>query len=116
MLFARVVALIVGVSTFVFMFLHGSWRPDNLFLVPDLALTAVLVGGAALPSRRARPVLLAGFGFAVGVLAVSVSSYAVRGELGGASLLGVVACLVAMLALLRAPARRLDQRTEPVAG
>lgn len=94
LLAARVLAVLVGGGTFLFLFLYDSWRADNLFLVPDLVLSALLVGSAALPAGRARSSLLFAFGLGAGVLGTSVASYAVRGDLGAVSLLGVVACAV----------------------
>jgi hypothetical protein len=90
----RVAAVALSVSTFVFLFLHDSWRSDNLFLVPDLLLCLLLLVAAALPAKLAGPALLGAFAFASGVLATSVSSYAVDGRLGVASLFGAVAAAV----------------------
>ena len=98
---ARVVAAVISVATFGYLFLHDSWRADNLFLVPDLVLCAVLLAAAVLPVRFARAALLFGFGMGAGILATSVSSYAVRGELGAVSLLGAVVCAVFALLLMR---------------
>lgn len=103
---ARIIAIGLSVSTFVFLFLHDSFRSDNLFLVPDLVLCAALVVAAALPAPYAAPALIGAFGLAGGVLAVSVSSYAVAGELGVASLLGLalsVAMTVVLTLRSRAP-------------
>jgi hypothetical protein len=97
----RAVALIVGLATFAYLFIHDSWQADNLFLVPDLILSVTLVAAAAAPSRWARGALLLGLGFAAGVLATSVSAYAVDGRLGAASLAGALACAIAGLLLLR---------------
>lgn len=95
----RIAAVALGGGTFVFLFLHDSWRADNLFLVPDLLLCAALLAAAALPARLAPPGLLAAFGFAAGVLATSVASYAVDGRLGLASLIGAVSAAVMAAAL-----------------
>ena len=104
----RIVAVGLSLATFVFLFLHDSFRSDNLFLVPDLVLCTALVVAAALPGRFAVPALIAAFGMTCGVLATSASSYAVDGELGFASLLGLTTS-VAMTVLLahhgRQPAR-----------
>ncbi|MQA01229.1 MAG: hypothetical protein GEV07_00375 [Streptosporangiales bacterium] len=99
-LVARLVALAVSVSTFVFLFLHDSWRADNIFLVPDLVLCVALAVTAALPLRSARPALVAALCFAAGVFTTSVASYAVRGGVGVASLVGVVACVGTAVALV----------------
>lgn len=87
---ARVIALLLSGTTFVFLFLHGSFRADNLFLWPDLALCAALLVAAVLPTRSAGPALLLAFGISTGVLMASVGSYAVRGEIGVASLIGLI--------------------------
>lgn len=105
---ARVMAAVVGVGLFVFLFLHDSWRSDNLFLVPDLLLSALLVAAAVVPARHARLALMFAFGMGTGVIATSVSSYAVRGELGLASLVGALACVVTALVLFRRPARTVE--------
>jgi hypothetical protein len=100
----RVAAAALSVSTFVFLFLHDSWRSDNQFLVPDLVLCAGLLVAAVLPARLARSALPVALGFSAGVFAVSVASYAVRDELGLPSLLGAVGA--AVMALLLARERR----------
>jgi hypothetical protein len=96
---ARIVAAGLSLTTFVFLFLHDSFRSGNLFLVPDLVLCTALMVAAALPRAFAVPALIGAFGMAVGVFATSVSSYAVDGELGLPSTLGVGTSLV-MAALL----------------
>lgn len=97
----RFVAVVVGVATFVFLFIRDHWDAGNLFLVPDLILSAGLVMAAVVPRPWARPALLLGHGFATGVLTTSVSSYAVRGELGAASLAGAVACAIVGVLVFR---------------
>jgi len=97
----RVAAVALSVSTFVFLFLHDSWRADNLFLVPDLLLCLLLLAAAALPAKLAGPALLGAFAFASGVLATSVASYAVEGRLGLPSLFGAVAAAMVAGAVAR---------------
>jgi hypothetical protein len=97
----RVVAVGISVSTFVFLFLHDSWRSDNLFLVPDLVLTAALLVAALLPDRIAVRAMTITLGFSAGVFATSVASYAVRDEFGAASLLGTAGCIVMAVLLTR---------------
>ena len=99
LLLSRAFAVVIGVATFVYLFLHDSWYAENLFLVPDLVLCAALVAAALAPVRYARAALLFAFGLSAGVLMTSVSSYAVRGELGVVSLMGVVTCVVFALTL-----------------
>ncbi|GAA1566936.1 hypothetical protein GCM10009789_20540 [Kribbella sancticallisti] len=96
---ARIIAAGLSLTTFVFLFLHDSFRSGNLFLVPDLVLCAALLIAAALPRQFAVPALIGAFGMAAGVFATSVSSYAVDGEFGLPSTLGV-ATSAAMAALL----------------
>lgn len=98
----RVVAAILSLATFAFLFRHDSWRADNQFLVPDLLLCAGLAVAAVAPGRHARRWLPVAFAFAAGVLAVSVASYAVRDELGTPSLAGAVVAL-GFAALLARP-------------
>lgn len=109
---ARIIAAGLSVTTFVFLFLHDSWRSDNLFLVPDLALCAVLLVAAALPARFAVPALIGAFGLAGGVFATSVSSYAVDGEFGLPSALGVALSLVMVLLLARGSAAPPSEPTQ----
>lgn len=111
----RVVAGVLSLSTFVFLFVHGSWRSDNLFLVPDLILCAGLALAAAVPERAARRWLMIALGFTAGVLATSVASYAVRGELGLPSAVGVLVAL-GMAGALAAPAPRQERRVSPAAS
>lgn len=98
--FGRAFAVLISVTTFVFLFVHDSWRGDNLFLVPDLILCALLPTAAALPAPYTAPAMSFMLAMCTGVFVTSASSYAVRGELGAASLLGVVGCAV-MAALLQ---------------
>lgn len=100
----RFVAAGLSMSTFIFLFLHDSWRAENLFLVPDLILCAALAAGALLPNQWASRWLPIAFGYTAGVLTCSVASYAVRGEVGLPSLLG--AFLAAALAALISQTRR----------
>ncbi|MEU4428513.1 hypothetical protein AB0F81_48510 [Actinoplanes sp. NPDC024001] len=112
----RAAAAFLSLSTFVFLFLHDSWRRDNLFLVPDLILCALLLVGALLPPRAAPAALTIGFSYAAGVLTTSVLSYAVRSELGLPSLIGAVTAATLAVALARsqrAPGRR---RVSPAAS
>ncbi|MFB4314191.1 hypothetical protein [Actinomadura sp. 21ATH] len=97
----RAFAVLISAATFAFLFLHDSWRGDNLFLVPDLILCVLLPVSAALPARYAAPALAFTFAMCTGVFTASVSSYAVRGELGAASLLGVAGCAAAAALLQR---------------
>lgn len=97
----RVVAVALGLITFVFFFIHDTFRLDNIFLIPDVLLCLALVIGGISPQRVAAPVLLASFGGAAGIFGVSVASYAVRGELGAASIIGVVISLVMVVVISR---------------
>ncbi|MEW2357178.1 hypothetical protein [Spirillospora sp. NPDC029432] len=97
----RAFAVLISGSTFAFLFVHDSWRDDNLFLVPDLILCVLLLVSAALPARYAAPAVAFALAMCTGVFTASVSSYAVRGEFGGASLLGVIGCAVVAALLQR---------------
>jgi hypothetical protein len=98
----RFVAAGLSLGTFVFLFLHDSWRTDNLFLAPDLVLCAALAAGALLPNRLARRWLPIAFAFTAGVLACSIASYAVRGEVGVASILGALTSVALTVLTTRA--------------
>lgn len=90
----RVTALALSAGTFAFLFINDSWRADNLFLVPDLVLSAALLAAALVPERWAARALPVAFGFSAGVLITSVMSYVVEGRFGFASLLGAVVAVV----------------------
>ncbi|WP_192810199.1 hypothetical protein [Actinomadura rudentiformis] len=97
----RGAAVLLSLGTFAFLFPTGSWRADNLFLVPDLILCAALLVAAALPDRMAAPALLAAYCFSAGVLVTAVASYAVDGRLGIGSLIGASGALIMTTLLLR---------------
>lgn len=78
---ARIVAAIQATVMTVYFLVTDAVRADNPFLVPDLLLTVLLVVAACLPARWAVPALVFAFGLAAGVWTVSLSHYAVRGEL-----------------------------------
>ncbi|MBM2618064.1 hypothetical protein JIG36_21135 [Actinoplanes sp. LDG1-06] len=90
----RLVGATLSLSTFVFLFLHDSWRSDNMFLVPDLILIVALAVAAALPERAARMALPVAFAYSGGVLATSAASYAVRDEVGLPSIAGAAVALI----------------------
>jgi hypothetical protein len=103
LLVGRLAAAGLSLSTFVFLFLHDSWHSDNLFLVPDLILCALLATAALLPGRMAATLLPAAFAFAAGVLTTSVASYAVRAELGLPSLAGAAGAAALAVLIARRP-------------
>ncbi|WP_125777404.1 hypothetical protein [Antribacter gilvus] len=78
---ARVVAAIQATVMAVFLAASGALRADNPFAVPDALLTLLLAVAACLPARWAAPSLIFSFALAVGVWTVSLSHYAVRGDL-----------------------------------
>lgn len=97
----RLAALLVAVGTVAFLFIGDDWRWANLFLVPDLLLSAALILGAVLPGRRAAPVLAVAFAFAAGVFGAATMSYAVEGRFGPGAASGLVTAVIATLWLLR---------------
>ena len=97
----RVAAVALSLGTFGFLFVSDAWRADNLFLVPDLVLCVLLVAAAAVRGRPAVPALILALGLASGVLMTSVSSYAVEGRLGAASLAGALGALAVAVVLAR---------------
>ena len=108
LMWGRIAAAILSLTTFAFLFLHDSWRSDNLFLVPDLILIGALAIASALPGRLARVALPVAFAYTGGVLATSVASYAIENEFGLPSTVGAVAAL-ALAILLTAKRRTPDQ-------
>jgi hypothetical protein len=112
---ARIIAAGTSLVTLVFMFLHDSWQADNVFLVPDLVLCAVLLAGAVVPAAWAGTTLLAGFALAAGVFITSVSSYAVDGEIGIPSLAGALGSL-AMTVLVGRRERSAGRFQQPELG
>lgn len=98
---ARLVAAGTSLVTLVFMFVHDSWRADNVFLAPDLALCGLLLAGAALPAAWVVTALVPAFAVGAGVFGTSVSAYAVDGELGIPSLLGLLGCAAMVVLLAR---------------
>lgn len=97
----RIAAVLLSLGTFGFLFPTDSWRADNLFLVPDLILCAILLIAAALPGRIAASALLAAYCFSAGVLVAAVASYAVDGRIGIGSLLGAAGSVVMATLFLR---------------
>lgn len=104
-LIGRLVAAVLSLTTLVFLFVHDSWRSDNLFLVPDLILIVTLAVAAALPGRLARTALPIAFAYSGGVLVTSVASYAVRGEFGLPSTVGALTALTLATLLTARPQR-----------
>lgn len=88
---ARLAAAVIAVVTIAFLFIHDSLRSDNIFLVPDLVVCALLLAAAGWRGRRAVAALAVSLAMASGVFLTSVSSYLVDGELGVPSLIGAVA-------------------------
>jgi len=98
---ARATAVVLSAATSTFIFVSDSWTSDNLFLVPDLILCALLLFAALLPATWAAPMLVFAFGTSAGVLGTAVSSYAVQGRLGVASLIGTVVAVAMAVLLIR---------------
>jgi hypothetical protein len=105
---ARVVAAVIGIATGVNIVVSGmlARQVTSLFLVPDLLVVALLLIGAAVPTARATPVLLVGFGVATGVFTTAAASYALRGAVGW----GVIAFTIITAGTAAVLARRTDTR------
>lgn len=105
----RIAALGTSVGTIAFLFIGDDWRLENIFLIPDLAVSLVLALGAALPRARAYPLLLAGFAMGSGVFATASAAYFVEGRVGIGAGIALATCLVAgavgLRRLLRKPGR-----------
>ncbi|MFG1704162.1 hypothetical protein ACFLIM_13315 [Nonomuraea sp. M3C6] len=96
---ARWVAAAESVIMAGYLAVDGAHRPNNMFLWPDIAVAVFLAVAAALPHRLARPAMIFAFGWAGGVITVSIFSYVVRGEFAWPNL-GIVVAAVTMAALL----------------
>lgn len=103
--YARIVAVALSAGTFAFLFVNDHWRLDNVFLIPDLIVCALLVAAALAPRPQAAPLLLLAFAATAGVLGTAVSSLLVQGIVGIGALFAAVtaAAMAGLLAL--APAR-----------
>ncbi|MBL7253284.1 hypothetical protein [Paractinoplanes lichenicola] len=98
---ARTAAVLTAVGTVGYLFPAGLFRTDNIFLIPDLLLSLLLLLAAAAPARYAVTDLLCAFCFAGGVLVTAVSWYAVDGRVGPGALLGAVTSAVMAAVLIR---------------
>jgi len=97
---ARLAAAVIAVVTVAFLFIHDSLRSDNIFLVPDLVICALLLAAAAWRGRHAIAALAVSLAMASGVFLTSVSSYLVDGEIGLPSLVGAVTTAATAAALV----------------
>ena len=98
---ARYVAVALSVLTVIGLFINDSLRSDNLFLVPDLLVSGMLLVSASLGRSIAAAALLFAFGLSAGVFTTAAFSYVVRGEFGiGVSIFAAV-CVGAAATLLR---------------
>lgn len=97
----RISAIATAAGTIAFLFIGGDWQASNLFLVPDLFLSGVLVIGALAPGRTMRAILLAGFAIGIGVFSTAVASYLVQGRFGIGATVALATCLIAGGWLLR---------------
>lgn len=96
MLVARGSSLAVAVGT-VIPVITGAMA-DPAFVVPDILLAVLLVVGALLPDRFARPVLRAGNFYALGVF--SVALFGQFAAVGGATPMLALAMVAAGLNLV----------------
>ncbi|WP_192765923.1 hypothetical protein [Plantactinospora soyae] len=77
---ARGVAAVMGLVMVHYFWTSDAIRAGNPFLVPDLLLTLFALVSSLLPRRVAVPAMIFAFGWAAGVLTVSLFSYVVRNE------------------------------------
>ncbi|WP_121159517.1 hypothetical protein [Micromonospora pisi] len=87
-------------------------RSGNAFLVPDLALTVLVLVSVLLPGRFAVPGMIFAYGWATAVYSVSLATYTVRGDFadGANHIALILPSLVMAGLLLRKVAQRLDNR------
>lgn len=68
---ARLIAVPVSLWLVAALIFNADYRADNIFAVPDLVFSLVLLVGAALPAAAAGPVLITGFLFGSGVITIA---------------------------------------------
>ena len=95
----RLIAGAIAIATAVLV-VRGVTNPA--FLAPDL-LAIVLLGGAAVAPAKsgAAPVLLVALAYAAGIFSVSVSLSLIEGALNGRTVVGLAACVLAIIGLVR---------------
>jgi hypothetical protein len=76
---ARLLAVVLAAVMVIYFATSNAIRSGNPFLVPDLVLTLLLVGAAAVRGRLAAPAMIFAFGWAAAVWTVSLSTYITRG-------------------------------------
>jgi hypothetical protein len=94
-LLLRGAALSVAAGTIGFLFIGGDWRLSNLFLFPDLLVSALLALGAFTAEQAMRPILLGGFAMGIGVFSAAAAGYVVDGRFGVGATSALVTCVVA---------------------
>ena len=84
----------------------------ELFVVPDLVLSALLVVSSLLPKRWCEPALLAACGFASGVFTVATTRYILDGQAVNPPLVVMLAVVVfSMIALFAHSVRCTPKRS-----
>lgn len=97
----RIAAIGTAVGTFAFLIIGSDWRLSNIFLVPDLVVCAILLGGAASSRPVMLPVLLLGFGVGVGVFMTASADYLVQGRFGIGAAIGLLTSALAAGLIVR---------------
>ncbi|MGK6355750.1 hypothetical protein ACMGDH_11070 [Sphingomonas sp. DT-207] len=102
-LLLRLLAAGTALGTVIFLFIGDGWRLSNVFLFPDLCVSAALFMSVFLPRNRLYPALLSGFAMGIGVFATATASQLVEGRLGiGAGIALATSTLGAGILLHRA--------------
>ncbi|WP_030158168.1 hypothetical protein [Glycomyces sp. NRRL B-16210] len=99
-LFARILALPVSLVLIWWLASDADYRSDNIFALPDLAFSLLLVVAAFLPRRAAVPLLTVGFYFGSGVITVAAFERLAGGDTGPGVLNFAIAALYLATALV----------------
>lgn len=112
-LLARIAALPVSLVLIWWLAFDADYRADNIFALPDLAFSILLVVAAFLPRRAAVPLLAVGFYFGSGVITVAAFERLAQGETGPGTLNFAIVAVYLAMALLLSFKVGLTARPEP---
>lgn len=99
-MFARVLALPVSLILVWWLATDADYRSDNIFALPDLAFSLLLIVAAFLPRRAAVPLLTVGFYFGSGVITVAAFERLAQSETGPGTLNFAIAAIYLAMALI----------------
>ncbi|MFG3338960.1 hypothetical protein [Glycomyces sp. NPDC048151] len=85
LILARILALPVSLNLIWRLSTDAAYREGNIFLVPDLSFSILLVAAALMPRRLAVPLLSVGFYLGAGVVFVAGFDRLDQGQTGAAA-------------------------------